>query len=160
MYKEYCAYMYLYCSCPCHFLVRSRNNTSFFRCKWQYDPFRAKEIINWRILPQQISQISMFGAKEIINWQIVPQQTSQKPGIHVHVVYIEWQYNCNCNCTNWTLPLGLFRTSMMRLKWKKVLTEGAATTNKPDHDTCITRSQITVTSQTIFICFIQTNYKQ
>ena len=64
--------------------------TSFFKRERQYDPFRAKEIINRGILPQQTSQMYMytsffkrerqydpFRAKEIINRGILPQQTSQ-----------------------------------------------------------------------------------
>ena len=52
----------------------------------QHDPFRAKEIINRRILPQQTSQIYMYSsffkrerqydlfiAKEIMNRRILPQ---------------------------------------------------------------------------------------
>ena len=65
--------------------------TSFFKRQRQYDTFKAKEIINREILPQQTaSQIYMhtsffkrgrgkdsFKAKEIINLEIMPQQTSQ-----------------------------------------------------------------------------------
>ena len=67
--------------------------TSFFnreRQYLQYDPFRAIEMINRRILAQQTSQIYMytkffkrerqydpFRAKEIINRRILAQQTSQ-----------------------------------------------------------------------------------
>ena len=59
--------------------------SSFFMRERQYDPFRAKEIMNRRILPQQTSQIYMytsfftrerqhdpFRAKEIINRRILP----------------------------------------------------------------------------------------
>ena len=61
--------------------------TSFFKRQRQYDTFKAKEIINREILPQQTaSQVCMytpffkrerqcdtFKAKEIINREILPQ---------------------------------------------------------------------------------------
>ena len=36
--------------------------TSFFKRERQHDPLRAKEILNWRILQQQTSQIYMYSS--------------------------------------------------------------------------------------------------
>ena len=68
--------------------------TSFFKREGQYDPFRAKEIINRGILQQQTSQIYMytsffkrerqydpFRGKEIINRGILQQPNESD--IHV-----------------------------------------------------------------------------
>ena len=76
--------------------------SSFCKRGWQYDPFRAKEIINRRILQQQTSQMYMyssffkrerqhdpFRAKEIINRGILQQQTSQ---IYMFIIWTPVKY--------------------------------------------------------------------
>ena len=112
--------------------------SSFFKRERQYDPFRAKEIINRRILPQQTSQIYMytsffkperqhdpFREKEIIN-------RGKK---------LSTEGYCHNEQARYTrIPRSLsVSDNMTRLERKKLSIEGDYN-NKRARYTCIARS--------------------
>ena len=124
--------------------------TSFFKRERQYDPFRVKENMNRRILPQQTSQIYMytlffmrerqhdpFRAKEIINREILQQQTSQ---IYMHSSFFkrERQYDpFKGFCPGVrvhkeiTIVLSLFRSHWLAVVYCLVLCSGSC---EPVHE--------------------------
>ena len=68
--------------------------TSFFKRERQYDTFKAKEIINKEIMPQQTSQIYMHTSFFKRERQIITRLERKKLSIHGYCHNKQAQYTC------------------------------------------------------------------